>query len=44
MIFQNDINAVLNIINNYIGSFYCEWTFGGSFPKPWQEVKGVSSA
>ncbi len=44
MIFQSDINAVLITINNNIGSFYYEWTFGGSFPKPWQEVKGESLA
>jgi hypothetical protein len=26
VIFQSNVNVVLNIINNFLGSFYCECT------------------
>jgi hypothetical protein len=27
VIFQNNVSAILSTIDNYIGSFYYEWTF-----------------
>jgi hypothetical protein len=30
MIFQNNVTAVLNIVNNFLGSFYWECTLKGN--------------
>jgi hypothetical protein len=33
VILQSNINVILNTINNYIGSFYYEWTHQSLFSK-----------